>query len=116
MCHHLPRRSAVFFEIGFCPRPPPPLCEWRSLRPLRRQRLTLLQHVLHRRVLQVGRVAMLSKQPPYVSPERTAENLRRSAARREGVRRNLLKHEEESASVRALALLAMESSLADGGR
>ena len=46
--------------------------------------------------------------------ERTAEDLRRSALKRDGVRRNLLSQEEESASHRALALVAQERTIADG--
>ena len=47
---------------------------------------------------------------------RTAEDLRRSAIKRDGARRNLLSDEEEHASTRALALLAQERTLADGSR
>ena len=47
---------------------------------------------------------------------RTAEDLRRSAIKRDGARRNLLSDEEEHASKRALALLAQERTLADGNR
>ena len=47
---------------------------------------------------------------------RTAEDLRRSAIKRDGARRNLMSDEEEHASKRALALLAQERTLADGNR
>jgi predicted GTPase len=46
--------------------------------------------------------------------ERLAEDLRRSALKHDGIRRYLLSDEEESASKRALALLAQARPLAEG--
>ena len=46
-----------------------------SRRPLRRQRLGLLQDFLHRRILQVGRIAVFAKQTLHQNPHPGASRL-----------------------------------------
>ena len=43
--------------------------EWNLHRPFRRQRLGLLQNILHRSILQVGRIAVLAEQALHVPPD-----------------------------------------------